>query len=289
MASGDHETALRLGGSLGWFWYTHGHVLEGCTRLTDLLARTEQAPEELRARPTYALGVLLDQRGEPERAAVLVERSLEVFRERGEQHRVASALNSLGTIKRALGDLETARSLLEESIAVRRELGDEAGTAGALSNLGIVAFEQGDLDEAEALFTETLALDRTHANEWGAAVALDNLAAVALERSDYGAASGLVRDTLVSAQRFADRELIAFSLEKAAVLAAAEGKALQAGRLAGAADGLRDSAGIERTRFDREWLDRHLSPVAGDEFEAGRIEGHALETDEALEAALENT
>jgi len=286
MASSDAETALRLGGSLGWFWYAHGHALEGCTRLTDLLAQTEQAPEELRARPMYALGVLLDQRGEPEQAAPLVERSLEVFRERGERHRVASALNSLGTVKRSLGDLESARSLLEESIAVRRELGDEAGTAGALSNLGIVAFEQGDLDEAEARFTETLALDRTHANEWGAAVALDNLAAVALERGDYAAASGLVRDTLMSAQRLADRELIAFGLEKAAVLEAADGNALQAGRLAGAADGLRDSAGIERTRFDREWLDRHLSSVAGEEFEAGRIEGRTLEADEALREAM---
>jgi predicted ATPase/class 3 adenylate cyclase len=65
-ASGDDQTALRLGGALGWFWYAHGHALEGCARLTDLLARTENAPEERRARPMYALGVLLDQRGEPE-------------------------------------------------------------------------------------------------------------------------------------------------------------------------------------------------------------------------------
>ena len=66
VASGDDETALRLGGALGWFWYAHGHALEGCARLTELLARTESAPEELRARPMYALGVLLDQRGEPD-------------------------------------------------------------------------------------------------------------------------------------------------------------------------------------------------------------------------------
>jgi tetratricopeptide (TPR) repeat protein len=169
---------------------------------------------------------------------------------------------------------------------VRRELGDEAGTAGALSNLGIVAFEQGDVDEAEARFRETLALDRAHRNEWGAAVALDNLAAVALERGDYDRATELVRDTLASAQRLADQELIAFGLEKAAVLAAAEGNAAQAGRLAGAADALRESAGFERSRFDREWLDRHLSSVAGQEFETGRVAGRALEPDEALREAM---
>jgi predicted ATPase/class 3 adenylate cyclase len=286
-ANEDDETALRLGGALGWFWYAHGHALEGCARLDDVLARTENAPAELRARPMYALGVLLDQRGEPERAAELVERSLAVFREHGEQESVARALNSLGTIKRGLGDLEAARSLLEESIRVRRELGDEPGTAGALSNLGVLAFDQGDLDEAEARFTETLTLDRVHGNEWGAAVALDGLTGVALERGDYDRAGEFIRDTLAAAERLADRDLVAFGLEKAAVLAAAEGNAARAGRLAGAADELRESAGFERSRFDREWLERHLSAVAGEEFDGGRAAGRALEPDEALREAMD--
>jgi predicted ATPase/class 3 adenylate cyclase len=288
VASGDSETALRLGGALGWFWYAHGHALEGCVRLTDVLARTENAPEELRARPMYALGVLLDQRGEPERAAELVERSLAVFRELGDQESVARALNSLGGIKRALGELESARSLLEESIGVRRELGDEPGTAAALTNLGSVAFEQGDLEEAEARLTEAVTLDRVHGNEWGAAVALDSLAAVPLERGDYGGATELIRETLAAAERLADRELIAFGFEKAAVLAAAEGNATRAGRLAGAADGLRESAGFERSRFDREWLERHLSAVAGEEFDGSRAAGRTLEPDDALREAMDD-
>jgi predicted ATPase/class 3 adenylate cyclase len=285
-ASGDDETALRLGGALGWFWYTHGHALEGCGRLTDLLAQTEGVPDELRARPLYALGVLLDQRGEPERAAELVERSLAVFREQGERRRVASALNSLGSIKRGLGDFESARSLLEESIALRRELGDEAGAAGALSNLGVIAFEQGNLDEAEARFEETIALDRAHGNEWGSGVAADNLAGVALERGDHRARE-LIRDALAVAERVGDQELLAFGLEKAAVLAALDGDSGRAGRLAGAADALRESTGIERSGFDGEWLARHLGRVGGDEFETARLAGRELDAEEALHEARE--
>jgi hypothetical protein len=144
------------------------------------------------------------------------------------------------------------------------------------------------LDGAEARFTETLALDRAYGNDWGAAVTQDNLAAVAIERGDYGRAAELVRDTLVAAERLADQEIIAFGLEKAAVLAATEGKATRAGRLAGAADGLRGSAGFERSRFDREWLDRRLSAVTGEEFEAGRAAGRALEPGEALREAMED-
>ena len=73
-----------------------------------------------------------------------------------------------------------------------------------------------------------------------------------------------------------------------AVLAAADGKATRAGRLAGAADALRESAGFERSRFDSEWLDRHLSSVTDEEFEAGRAAGRALEPDEALREAMDD-
>jgi predicted ATPase/class 3 adenylate cyclase len=287
LAAGDDETALRLGGALGWFWYAHGHALEGCNRLTQLLAATEGAPEELRARPLYALGVLVDQRGEPERAGELVERSLTIFREQGDRERIAAALNSLGSIKRVLGDLDAARSLLEESLAIRRELGDEARAASSLGNLGILAFERGDLDDAESRFLEALELDRMHGNEWGTCTGLDSLVAVAIERGDHERARELNRAMLASVQRVRDQELMAFGLEKAAILAAAENKAARAGRLAGAADAVREAAGIDRSDFDRGWLDRHLSQVAGDEFETCRTAGKAIEPEEALREALE--
>jgi predicted ATPase/class 3 adenylate cyclase len=287
LAAGNAETALRLGGALGWFWYTHGHGMEGCNRLTELLAATEGAPEELRARPLYALGVLVDQRGEPQRAAELVERSLASFREQDDRERVGAALNSLGSIKRALGDLDAARSLLEESLAIRRQLGDEARAASSLGNLGILAFERGDLDDAESRFLEALELDRMHGNEWGASATLDSLVAVAIERGDHERARELNREMLSSAQRVRDQELIAFGLEKAAILAAAERQAARAGRLAGASDAVREAAGIDRSDFDRAWLDRQLGQVAGDEFEACRATGKAIEPDEALREALE--
>ena len=287
LAAGDAETALGLGGALGWFWYTHGHGMEGCNRLTELLAATEGAPEALRARPLYALGVLVDQRGDPARAVELVERSLAIFREQGDRARVGAALNSLGSIKRALGDLDAARSLLEESLAIRRELGDQARAASSLGNLGVLAFERGDLDEAESRFLEALELDRMHGNEWGASATLDSLVAVAIERGDHARARELNREMLASAKRVGDQESIAFGLEKAAILAAVENEAARAGRLAGAADAVREAAGIDRSDFDRAWLDRHLGQVAGDEFETSRAAGKQVEPEEALREALE--
>ena len=283
--SGDVETALSLGGALGWFWYAHGHAVEGCRRLTEILARSEHACEHLRAPSMYALGVLRDLRGESQAAAELVEQSLAIFRERGDATRMASALNSLGVIERVRGDLARARSLLEESIAVRRRLGDETRIASALSNLGVIAFQTEDLATAEARFQECLTLDRMHGNEWGVAADLQNIAAVALEQGKKERARPLVREMVDAVRQVGDKELIALGLEMAAALAAADREADRAGRLAGAADALRETVGAPRPAFEADWLDRHLRPVAGPDLDRRRSEGLLLDEDRALDEA----
>ena len=202
------------------------------------------------------------------------------------EERVASALNSLGLIKRWARRPRVGPLATRGEHRVRRELGDEAGAAGALSNLGVIAFEQGDLDEAEARFMETLELDRVHGNEWGAAVAAGQSCGGRARAGPSGSCARADPRTLAAAQRVGDQELIAFGLEKAAVLAAVEANAARAGRLAGVADALRESAGIDRSRFDVEWLDRHLGRVAGEEFEAAGSRGGRLEPDEALREAM---
>ncbi len=287
LENGDAETALRLGGALGWFWYAHGHALEGCRRLNGLLDATEHAPEQLRAPAVYALGVLRDVRGESGAAAELVERSLGVFRERGDEVRMARALNSLGVIEWRRGDLARARALLEESIAVRRRLGDEARISSALSNLGLVAFEHGDLATAELHFAESLALDREHGNEWGVAADLENLATVALEQGEHERARALVRETIHAVRQVGDKELIALALELAASLAAVDGAADGAGRLEGAAESLRERVGAPRQAFEAGWLERHLSTVAGPLLDAGRDAGRLLDDDQALDEAAD--
>ena len=283
----DSETALRLGAALGWFWYVHGHALEGCRRLTELLARTQDAPEPLRARPMYALGVLREVRGDYEPAAELIERSLRIFRELGDTGRMAAALNSLGVIKRGLGDLVSARSLLEESTTLRRSLGDETRIASALSNLGLVALQQGDVATAEARFAECLALDRAHGNEWGIASDLENLTAVALEKQDLDRAGALVREMIEAIRKVGDKDLVAFALEKGGALAASCGNYERAGRLVGAADALREAIGAPRAAFDEAWLDRQLARVAGDGFDLARAAGRLLDPERALEEAAD--
>jgi predicted ATPase/class 3 adenylate cyclase len=286
LALGDAETALRLGGSLGWFWYVHGHALEGSRQLARLLAETEGAPDGLRARPMYALGVLLDLGGQSAAAADLVDQSLEIFRELGDAAGTAAALNSLGVIHRMLGNLPQARALLEESIAVRRGLGQEARVATGLSNLGLIALDEADLTTAKAHFAEALELDRTHGNDWGVAVDLVNLATVAIEQGDYDQARTLLCEMLNAVRDVGDKDVIASGVEKAAALAAVTGGHERAGRLLGAADALREAIGVPRPSFDSAWLERRLASVPGGTLESARLAGRLLDADAAIAEAL---
>ena len=60
----------------------------------------------------------------------------------------------------ARGDAPRAAVLLEESVHLCRELGDNQGHAEALHQLGHVAYAQGDYDQALARCADALALAR---------------------------------------------------------------------------------------------------------------------------------
>ncbi|MFN2470885.1 MAG: BTAD domain-containing putative transcriptional regulator [Gaiellaceae bacterium] len=80
-----------------------------------------------------------------------------------------------------LDDLERAREVLEESLELHRELGDDAGVMRALGNLGIVAEKQGDLEGARSSYEQTVELARTLGNEVGLSIGLNHLALLLLD------------------------------------------------------------------------------------------------------------
>ena len=130
-APADGERAaigLRLVQALAYFWYRHGHAIEGrrwLQRAIDLAAEDGGAPL---AQLAHWLGVLLQQQGEPQAALRLLERSLAIWRDLGDRDQQARELNSLGITHHHLDDLDTARSLLEESAAISREIGSASGS-----------------------------------------------------------------------------------------------------------------------------------------------------------------
>jgi non-specific serine/threonine protein kinase len=102
--AGDEETkqrreiALRLGGTLWMFWWTHGHWSEGRTFLERALTAREGATASIQAKALYATASLSFVQSHYERAEALSSEGLALYRELGDQRGIALFLHRLGNV-----------------------------------------------------------------------------------------------------------------------------------------------------------------------------------------------
>jgi predicted ATPase/DNA-binding SARP family transcriptional activator len=199
-ARGAVEEGLRMGGVLGWFWWMRGYLWEGRERLQALLA---QSGCEIR---TSVPGKAVRLPG-PIRDADPAD-----LHQPGVRLAQAVALNAAGMLADDQGDYEAARALLQESLALSRELGDQRGAAMALNNLGGQAQHVRDFAAARALYEESLAIWHEIGDAWWTAAVLTNLGRVALHAGEYALVPALVESALAIQRQLQDKRAIARSL-----------------------------------------------------------------------------
>jgi len=274
---------LRLAQALAYFWYRHGHAVEGrrwLDRAVDLADEEGGAPLGQLA---HWLGVLLQQQGEPQAALHVLERSLAIWRDLGDRNQQARELNSLGITHHHLNHFDTARSLLEESAAIAREIGSHMRLAAALTNIGQLESDAENFDRATEVLQEALAIDREQGDMLGVAIDQQSLAGVSLRAGRAPEARVLLSDMADYVISCSDPELLATTLEMCAANAAQLGEALRAASIAGAAEGIRQKTGIPIKQ--PEMLEEFLAParatVAPEEWDAALAAGRALSQQQA--------
>src|SRR5205814_1907640 len=109
-SAGEIELEVRLAVAARWYWVVQGHLSEGRRFFDGIFARTVGAPKELRA-------------------VALVHGAIFPFRQ---------------------GDITVAAALLQESLDLYRELGDEEGIARGIAEVGSIAIAEPELDRAAA-------------------------------------------------------------------------------------------------------------------------------------------
>ena len=166
LADENIETGLLVAGLLWEFWTVRGYESEG----RDWLERILSVPAA--AAPTLLR---------------------------------AKALNGAGFLAWTQSDLEAAEMLLNESVQLSKELGDDAGRAWALNHLGQVAQLRGDQKLAVSLFTESLNLFRPVHADWNLVWVLNNLAEMALGQKDYASSAKFLEDAQELLQRTQDK------------------------------------------------------------------------------------
>ncbi len=210
LGSGRIETALRLGGALEWFWRVRGHFVEGGRWLEETLSADEDVPDLVRAKALCSAGYLAQMQGDFERARRLLQKSLALYRELGDEEGTARSLHYLGWIDTE--DVERARRLLEESLEINRRVGSKRELAMVLHALAVHALdamtvETGEQERMKALFEESEALYRESGDIQGLSGSLGAQGWAALLEGDTGRARMLLVEGLELSREIRDKDM----------------------------------------------------------------------------------
>jgi predicted ATPase len=285
LADSDPEAALRQTAALDGFWAVYD-PREGMRRLEALLESHPDAPAEIRAAAYRALGSSANPAGDDALAERCYERSLDAYREAGDERGVAAMLFRLGISAFYRGAYERARQLGEESLALSREVGSGAAESQALGLLGELEYRLGNLEAGAALIEQSSDLAGEVGFPWWRSRMLRKLADCLLELGRPDRAEVAVREALRLMAEIGDRQMIVFTIARLARIAAESGRVEEAGLLWGAIEAEEERAPMGAWAKERDRLGAPVLARSGPEFEQGRSEGRLLALEEVIDQAL---
>ncbi len=227
VAEGEPEARALLGSSLsrlGMIAQALGRYDEARALLEESLQLAEEAGDQWEvAFALNNLAIITTSGGHYRAANRLFERSLALFVAAGDRRMEAVLLNNLGLTYRVLGEHEEARRLCQESLRRCREGGFRTEEARAILSLGIVAHSQEHYEEAIRHYRQGLALFRALGDRWGEAMTLGNLGAALTEQGAYAAARRVLTESLALRRAVGDRLGSVIALNNLGRVAARQG------------------------------------------------------------------
>jgi predicted ATPase/DNA-binding CsgD family transcriptional regulator len=278
--------------------YSRAHAL-----LQEALTFFREAGDPLGGHFVLAhLTMVYTQQGEYFQARACAEESLALAKELGDQDTTAFTLLLLGKVlfvsqagSRAL------EPVLEDYFSLAPEERDPASVgaldrlktitpitrmSGRLELLGKIALSQGEVVKAQSLFEESLAFYRAQGYRSEPAEALAALGQVAAVQQDYATALTRYEEGLLLAREIGNKGKVASCLEGLAGVRAARGELLQAARLWGAAEALREALGAPLPSVYRGAYERSVTAAraqCGEKaFAAAWAEGRAMTLEQIL-------
>lgn len=278
-----HERALAFGSFLVGAVAGLGGHLDDAHRL--LLRSIELSPSHALAR--MHLGLVEACRGNFSAAQQFLNDGYSLV---ADEDRAAHAMMNLHNARamcaRAIGELDSAAAGAEEALALSREEDLKWTIVWSLWVLGAVEVDRGDLKRAGALLEEARDLGRLPAFPFVLGRTLHHSGRLARARNDLAHAEDLQHEALAIMTRLGDLSGTAETLEELGGLATALESYLEATRLLGAAERLREEIGYVRFPIDRPaWeADRSaaLAALGEEEFHDAWSEGAALTLQEAV-------
>jgi predicted ATPase/DNA-binding SARP family transcriptional activator len=283
----DAETGLRLAAALAPYWIARGLIDEGTRSLSAVLDRA-RGPSPGRARALALAGIIAILAGDLDAAERACREGLSVAGEGEDWHR-AVCLNVLGTVARSGGRLEDARHRYGEALALAAPRHLWWPTCLAEMNLGLLAELEGHDAEAVERHERAVRTARAGDDVWIVATGLLNAGRALRRLGGLDRATALHDEALREFVAADNLWGIAACLVAFAALAGDRGRPVEAARLYGAEEAVRERARLAlwwTIRAEREAGMRATAAALGEDAWAGALaEGRRLGRDEAIAAA----
>jgi predicted ATPase/class 3 adenylate cyclase len=278
------ETAIVLWG-VWFFWLSRGQGREGIALVEAALDLNYSTPL-LRGEVLAIAGELLRVQGHYSQAKSHKQQALAIFLANDDQSGAAATLHDLGEIAAGEGDLAQARDLHEQSLALREALGQPAGIAHALSGLADVELEEGNHEAARLLLSRMIEIARETGSAETLAVSLADHAEVERRQGELPHALDVFREALTAAQEIGNLYLTQLCLDGIARVLGALGEPVQAARLWGASEAIREQGGFvlwHRRHYD-EAVNATRTQASEHDFDRAWDAGRLLNTQQAVAA-----
>jgi non-specific serine/threonine protein kinase len=217
--------ALRLAGTLVWFWNMRSYIDEGRTWLNRVLAlpgMDDYAAD--RAKALSGVGLLAWCQGDHAAAYSALEEATTLFRQTVDKQGLAEALYWLGLVLMEQGHRQAATEMTLASQTISQEIGCQWISALGLVTLGHLTYADNDPDAALHHLESSVELLRQVGDLSNLSFALTHLAMVLLKSGDFDRAETTLEEGLILAQLTGDRLGTAWITNELGIVAQQKGK-----------------------------------------------------------------
>ena len=218
LAAREVEWATRLATALMPYYRRRELLADGRSRIMSVLELRGASPRA-RAGALYAASLLAGEQGDGATGRALLEESVALYRELGDERATVVARNALAVACQLMGDLEGAHAHLAEVLRDAERLGDADSLAQRLNNLASVTHASGDAVGAAALYAQCRGAFEARGDRLGAAWALDQQGDATRDAGDPAAARALYEQSLLRFRELDNRAGVATVLVDLARLA----------------------------------------------------------------------
>jgi len=275
ITTGATAAAHRLVANVGWYWWLHGHKVEGADLASEVVSMPGEAGSDRALALALAAMLAIDGVYDQSRAVKWFTEAVELVRATDRLHPLFRLLIVLNEVLRSVGQpSEELRSLLADMLRTDEDpwvLGTvRVMRAHALLNAGL------QHDEAEADFLAGLAAFRSVGERWGMSFSLCSLADLVSWRGDFATAIAYYEEaSLLLAELVTNEDLVRYRLRLAALHAQL-----------GAADQARAVLAAAQRDAERSGMPESLAGVAHARGDAERMAGDFPAARRHLDQAL---